>query len=89
MTWTVEFDDSAAKELRKLDKQAQKEILRYLRERIASDEDPRRFGKSLSRELAGLWRYRIRHYRLICHIEDDKLIVLVLGVGHRKGIYKQ
>ena len=53
MTWTVEFDDSAAKELRKLDKQAQKEILRYLRERIASDEDPRRFGKSLSRELAG------------------------------------
>ena len=89
MTWTVEFDDSAAKELRKLDKQSQKEILRYLRERIATDEDPRRFGKSLSRELAGLWRYRIRDYRLICHIEDDRLIVLVLGVGHRKDIYKQ
>ena len=88
MTWTVEFDDTATKELRKLDKQAQREILRYFRERIATDEDPRRFGKPLSRELAGLWRYRLRNYRMICHIEDDKLIVLVLRVGHRKDVYE-
>ncbi len=88
MTWTVEFDDGAAKELRKLDRQAQQEILRYLRERIATDEDPRRFGKPLSRDLAGLWRYRVRNYRMICHIEDDKLVVLVLRVGHRKDIYE-
>jgi mRNA interferase RelE/StbE len=86
-TWTVEFDDAAAKELRKLDRQAQKEILRYLRERIATDEDPRRFGKPLSRELAGMWRYRVRDYRLICSIEDDTVTVLVLRVGHRKDIY--
>ena len=45
MTWSVEFDDAAAKELRKLDRQAQQEILRYFRERIATEEDPRRFGK--------------------------------------------
>ncbi|HET8801933.1 MAG TPA: type II toxin-antitoxin system RelE/ParE family toxin [Marinobacter sp.] len=88
MTWIVEFDDGAAKELRKLDRQAQQEILRYLRERIATDEDPRRFGKPLSRDLAGLWRYRMRNYRMICHIEDDKLVVLVLRVGHRKDIYE-
>ena len=88
MTWIVEFDDGAAKELRKLDRQAQQEILRYLRERIATDEDPRRFGKPLSRDLAGLWRYRMRNYRMICHIEDDKLVVLVLRVGHRNDIYE-
>ncbi len=88
MTWTVEFDDAAAKELRKLDRQAQHEILRYLRERIATDEDPRRFGKPLSRELAGLWRYRVRDYRLICNIEDSELVVLVLRIGHRKDIYE-
>ena len=70
MTWLVEFDDAAAKELRKLNKQTQSEILKYLRERIATDEDPRRFGKPLSRNLVGLWRYRIRDYRLICNIED-------------------
>ncbi len=51
MTWRVEFDDTAAKELHKLGKQAQQEILRYFRERIATNEDPRRFGKPLSREL--------------------------------------
>ncbi len=88
MTWTVEFDDAAAKELRKLDRQAQQEILRYLRERIATDEDPRRFGKLLSRDMAGLWRYRVRDYRMICNIEDDKLVVLVLRAGHRKDVYE-
>lgn len=88
MTWTVEFGDAAAKELRKLDRQAQQEILRYFRERIATDEDPRRFGKPLSRDLTGLWRYRVRTYRMICNIEDDKLVVLVLRVGHRKDIYE-
>ena len=88
MTWIVELDDAATKELRNLDKQAQGEILRHFRERIATDEDPRRFGKPLSRELAGLWRYRVRNYRMICNIEDDKLVVLVLRIGHRKDIYE-
>ena len=88
MTWNVEWDDAAVKELRKLDKAAQKDILKHLRERIAIDDNPRRFGKSLSRELAGLWRYRVRPYRIICNIEDDTLIVLVLRVGHRKDIYE-
>jgi len=87
LIWTIEFDDTAAKELRKLDRQAQQEILRHLRERIATDEDPRRFGKPLFRELAGLWRYRVRDYRISCNIEDDKLVVLILQVSHRKDVY--
>ncbi len=88
MTWTVEWDAAAVKELRKLDRQAQQDILRYFRERIATEDDPHRFGKPLSRELAGLWRYRIRNYRMVCHIEDIDLIVLVLRVGHRKDVYE-
>ena len=86
--WTVEFDDAAARELRKLDRQTQQEILRYLRERIATEEDPHRFGKPLARELAGLWRYRIRDYRVICSIEDDRVVVLILRVAHRKDVYE-
>ena len=82
MTWVVEFDDAATKELRKLDRQAQQEILRYFRERIATNENPRRFGKPLSHDLTGLWRYRVRNYRMICNIEDDKLTVLVVRAGH-------
>lgn len=86
--WSLEFDEAARKELRKLDRPAQQLILTYLRERIATHEDPRRFGKALSHELAGLWRYRIQNYRLICNIEDQNLIVLVLRVGHRKDVYQ-
>ena len=88
LTWTVEFDDAAAKELRKLDRQAQQDILSYLREHISTAEDPRRFGRALRGDLVGLWRYRVRDYRMICSIEDDKLVVLILRVGHRKNVYK-
>lgn len=86
--WTVEFDDRARRELRKLDSKIQKKILRYLRERLAGSEDPRRFGKPLRRNLAGLWRYRIEDYRLICRFEDDRVVVLVLEIGHRSDVYE-
>jgi len=87
VSWTYRFNASAKRELGKLDRQAQKEILIYLDQRIATLEDPRRFGKALRSELAGLWRYRIRDYRLICQIQDDVLVVLVVAVGNRKNIY--
>jgi mRNA interferase RelE/StbE len=88
LTWTVEWDDRARRELRRLDRQTQRNILRYFSERIATEEDPKRFGRALQHELQGLWRYRIGDYRAICHIEDDHLIVLVLGIGHRRQVYR-
>ena len=87
MTWNVEWDEAAAKELRKLDTKIQREILRYFRERIATHEDPRRFGKALMGHKIGLWRYRVRHYRMICNLEDNLLTELVLRVGHRNNVY--
>jgi mRNA interferase RelE/StbE len=86
--WTVEFDDRARRELRKLDPKIQQTILRYLRERIAGREDPRQFGKPLRMNLAGLWRYRVGDYRLICRLEENRLLVLVLQVGHRREVYE-
>ena len=88
MTWTIEWDDRARCELRRLDRQVQRSILKYFSERIATDEDQRRFGKGLRHELQGLWRYRVGDYRAICHIEDEHLVVLVLGVGHRRQVYQ-
>ena len=86
--WAVEFDDRARRELRKLDAKTQQAILRHLRKRIAVTEDPRRFGKPLRRNLADLWRYRVEDYRLICRIEDERVVVLVLQVGHRHEVYE-
>ncbi|MBN8994738.1 MAG: type II toxin-antitoxin system RelE/ParE family toxin [Rhizobiales bacterium] len=85
--WQVEFHSAAARELRKLGKPAQIEILRYLRARIATADDPRRFGKALTRDLKGLWRYRIGDYRLVVAVDDGRLIVLVVTVGHRREVY--
>ena len=87
MTWVYRFDERALKELRKLDRQVQREILAFLDERVAGEGDPRRFGKSLKADLAGLWRYRVGDHRILCLIRDGELLVLVLVVGHRKEIY--
>lgn len=86
--WQVEFDVRAAKELKKLDAASQRAILGFFKERIATDLDPRRFGKALSGNLAGLWRYRIGDYRVLCIIQDEKLTVLALKVGHRREVYR-
>lgn len=86
--WSVEFDDRALRELRKLDSQVQRRILKYLKERVATTEDPRRIGKPLRQNLAGLWRYRVGDYRLICRMEDSRLVVLVLVIGHRREVYE-
>ena len=51
-------------------------------------ENPRQWGKPLHGEKQGLWRYRVGHYRLICDIQDERVIVLVLEVGHRKDVYR-
>ena len=87
MSWVYRFDERALRELKKLDRQAQKDIIAYLDKRIAGRADPRRFGKGLRADLAGLWRYRVGAYRIICQIKDRELLVLVISVGHRKSIY--
>ena len=88
MSWVYRFDERALKELRKLGQQAQRDILAYLDERVKGDADPRRFGKGLKADLAGLWRYRVGNYRILCQIRDGELLVLVVAVGHRRDVYE-
>jgi len=87
LAWRVEFDRDAARDLRKLDVPGQRRILRYLRERIATDEDPRRFGHALTGDLKGLWRYRVGDYRIVASIADERFVVLVVTVGYRREVY--
>jgi mRNA interferase RelE/StbE len=86
--WHVVWDERALKELKKIDKQAQNDIIQYVKSRIATQESPRLFGISLVGNKAGLWRYHSNDYRLICHIEDGNLAVLVLRANHRKNVYE-
>jgi mRNA interferase RelE/StbE len=74
--------------MKRLDHEGRQQIYRYLNTRIATDDNPRRFGKALSGDKSGLWRYRVGDHRIICQIDDGQLIVLVVGVGHRKLVYQ-
>jgi len=88
LAWRVEWEDEAVKEIKKLDARARRNIVRFLREKIATEDDPRRFGDPLRKDLKGLWKYRIGDYRIICSIEDKRVVVLVVRVGHRSCVYK-
>lgn len=85
--WKVFFEDAAYKSFKKLDRHSQKKIQHFIRERLETQEDPRRFGKSLTYHLEGYWRYRVEDFRLICVIEDKRLIVAIVGLGHRQDVY--
>jgi mRNA interferase RelE/StbE len=89
LAWTIEYDEEAIADLKKLDRQMQREILDYMEKRIAKAEDPRVFGKPLRHSKFGLWRYRMRDYRIICQLQQARLIVLVVAVGHRSTVYEE
>ena len=89
MAWTIEYDRRVLKDMKKLDKTVQRQILDFFDDRIAGSADPRDLGKSLKSSFSGLWRYRIGDYRAICRIEDEKLVVLVVRIAHRSKVYEK
>jgi mRNA interferase RelE/StbE len=88
LAWRIEFTEPAKKQLAKLDRTVAKRIASYLRERVAGDADPRTVGKPLKGELREYWRYRVGDWRVICSIEDERLVVLVLHLAHRREVYR-
>lgn len=89
MAWTVEIADTAERQLRKLEQQTRKRILDWLDDRLEGCKDPRHFGEALKGGRAGLWRYRVGDYRIICDLQDRRLVVLALAVGHRQEVYRR
>lgn len=89
MAWRIEFDTAAQKELGRLDPQTARRILRFLKERVAPGADPRSLGQALKGERFGeFWKYRVGDHRVIARIEDQRLVILVVRVGHRSAVYK-
>lgn len=87
MSYTLRYSKQAIKELKKLDPYTKKIIKGWIEKNLLDCENPRAHGKSLTANRSGQWRYRIGDYRLICHIDDDELIILALNVGHRRTVY--
>ena len=85
--YVLEYTKEALKDLKKLDNSVARIIFAWLNKNIDGCADPRAHGKGLTANHSGEWRYRIGNYRVICKIEDEKVIVLVLTVGHRSTVY--
>jgi len=88
LAWTIEFRPNARSELKRLDRPVQRRIRQFLRERVMVVGDPRQLGKPLHGDKGDLWSYRVGDYRIICTIEDRRLVVVVVAVGHRGQIYR-
>lgn len=89
MAWNLELSPTAQKQLVRLDRAIVRRISKFLYQRLARLDDPRQIGERLQGTLNEFWRYRVGDYRLICSIEDDRLVVLVLRIGHRREIYRR
>jgi mRNA interferase RelE/StbE len=89
LAWTIEYTETARKQLRKLDRQIARRILDFMDERISGEHNPRDAGKALTGNVQGeFWRYRIGDFRIICDIQDAKLCVLVIQIGNRREVYR-
>jgi mRNA interferase RelE/StbE len=87
--WKIEFDPAAQREFDRLDKTVARRIFKFLYERVGRLDNPRKIGERLQGTLSEFWKYRVGDYRLICTLEDDRLLVLVLRIGHRREIYRR
>ncbi|MCY4410164.1 MAG: type II toxin-antitoxin system RelE/ParE family toxin [Caldilineaceae bacterium] len=89
MAWTIRYAPASRRQLRRLDRQTAQRIQEELTGRIAKASDPRQLGraKMLRASMGGLWRFRVGAYRIICDIQDDDRIIVVLRIGHRREVY--
>ncbi|MFA5700618.1 MAG: type II toxin-antitoxin system RelE/ParE family toxin [Desulfuromonas sp.] len=90
MTWKIELDQKAARELARLERQTARRILEFLHRRISTLEDPRSMGEALKGSRLGeFWKYRVGDYRIIAMIEDENVTILIVRIGNRREVYRR
>ena len=87
MKYHVELTETAKKQLKKMDRATASFITGWMRKNLEGCDDPRQHGKGLTANRSGQWRYRVGEYRIIAKIEDNRVLILVLGIGHRSEVY--
>lgn len=89
MAYEIEFDPAALDDLRKLDRPIQVRLLGFLRQRVAILDNPRDIGEALAgAKLGNYWKYRVGDWRIICDIQDRKIVVRVMRIGNRREVYR-
>lgn len=88
MAWTIEVAKPAQKQLDALDPVARARIIAYLETRVLTQADPRTLAKRLAGEESANWRFRVGDYRIVVRFEDQRLVILVVRVVHRREVYR-
>ena len=89
MIYQLVTTDKFDKAFKKLDRQTQKIIKAWLDKNLMNCTDPRIHGKGLTSNRSGQWRYRVGDYRILAEIQDERLVLVLIDIGHRSRIYKQ
>jgi mRNA interferase RelE/StbE len=89
MKYNVLYSKKSQKQLSKFDKQISKKISNWISLNLVDCTDPRAHGKELGGDMRGLWRYRVGDYRIVADIQDDKVIILIVDIDHRRNIYRK
>ncbi|MGE0503048.1 MAG: type II toxin-antitoxin system RelE/ParE family toxin [Rhizobiaceae bacterium] len=88
MPWRVRFERRAEKDIERVGAQDRERIARFIRDRLASRDNPREIGEALSGPLVGLWKYRVGDFRIIARIDDGLITIIVIRIGNRREIYR-
>ncbi len=89
MAWEISIESAALRELKSLDQQVSRRILKFLHDRVAKLDDPRSIGQALrGSKLGEFWKYRVGDYRIIARIEDGVLTIFVVRIGNRREVYR-
>ena len=89
MAWTINYDEAASKDLKKLDRQVARRIRDFMTERVSILENPRDMAEALKgSKLGEFWKYRVGDYRVVASIDDAVVRILVVKVGNRKHVYR-
>lgn len=87
MTFSVEYTEDAVKQLKKMDRFTRTMILNWIGKHLVGTDNPFASGHALTGDKSGLWRYRVGDYRIISKIDQGKLVILLVEIGHRSNIY--
>lgn len=87
MSYKVVLSSKAERDLSKIDKYQAKMIVSWIAKNLDGCENPRAIGKPLVANLRGYWRYETGSYRIICEIQDAKLTIAAIKIGHRREVY--
>jgi len=88
LAWKIEIERQALRELRQIAAKDSARIIAFLERRLATLDDPRSLGEPLAGRLSGFWKYRVGNYRIIASIEDTRVLILIVRIGHRREVYR-